>query len=212
MRFNPKRFDRHLKNIGQQVAWRRAFACACVNPASGAPDPKHTLCGGKGRFWADPVDTVVGIAKQVVTPEMAALGIWDSGDMVMTVPQESPMWAEAGKFDRVVLRNSTDVFSQPLTRGGVNEKLIFPVASVSRCFWLHPTTRMPVDGALPVIVNGVPTWPNGGEPPPGVTYSLTGQKFDEYFILDSLPSDRNEHSGMQLPKRISLRKFDLFGR
>jgi hypothetical protein len=214
MRFNSAAFDRHLGNIGQRVAWRRSYACACVNPNSGAPDPKHALCSGKGRIWDEAINTVCGIAKQTVSPEMAALGIWDSGDMVMTVPQSSPMWADAGKFDRVVLKNSTDVFSQPMMRGGVTEKLLFPVASVSRCFWLDPTTRLIVEGGIPVIgADGKPTWPGGvGEPPPATSYSLTGQKYDEYFVYDALPSDRNEHSGMRLPKRVTLRKYDLFGR
>lgn len=214
MRFNAQAYDKFLANIGQQVAWRRSYSCACVNPQSGAPDPKHALCAGKGRIWADPVDTVCGIAKQVVEPEMAALGQFDSGDMTMTVPQSSPMWAYAGKFDRVVLKNSTDVFSQPLVRNGPVEKLLFPVHSIDRCFWLHPTTRLVVEGGLPVISDaGVPSWPGGvGEPPPGMVYSLTGQKFDEFFVFNSLPSDRNEHSGLRLPKRIVLRKWDLFGR
>jgi hypothetical protein len=56
------------------------------------------------------------------------------------------------------------------------------------------------------------SWPNGGGPPIGVTYSLTGTKFDEYFIFLNLPSDRNEHEGARLPKKVTLRKWDLFGR
>lgn len=213
MQLNPSRFNRHIFNLGQAVSWRRSYACACVNPASGSADPKHQLCGGKGRIWTDPVDTVVGVAQQVVTPEMAALGIWDSGDMTMTVPSDSPMWDSAGKFDRVLLKNSTDVFSQPFTRGAPNEKVIFTIEKIERCFWLHPTTRQIVEGGIPVVSSaGVLSWPNGGEPPPGTTYSLTGTKFDEYYIIDSLPSDRNEHRGKHLPKKVSLRKFDLFGR
>lgn len=48
MRLNPAAFDRFLTGIGQQVLWRRAYACACVSLQSGAPDPKHALCSGKG--------------------------------------------------------------------------------------------------------------------------------------------------------------------
>ena len=214
MRFSPARFDRHLANMGQQVLWRRAYACACVNPTSGAPDPKHALCGGKGRIWVEPVQTVIGVTQQEVTPEMIAAGVWESGDMVATVPQASPMWASAGRFDRLTLLNSTDVFSQPYTRGAPNARIIFAVASIERCFWLHPQTRLIVEGGLPVVdANGFLSWPGGvGEPPPATTYSLTGQRFDEYYILDHLPSDRNEHSGARLPKKINLRKFDLFNR
>ena len=212
MRFNPARFNRHLANIGQQILWRRSYACACVNPASGAPDPKHALCSGKGRLWDDPVQSVVGVSRQVVTPEMVAAGVFDSGDMTMTIPENSPAWS-AGRFDRVVLLNSTDPFSMPFTRGAPSERMLFTPATIDRCFWLHPTTRQVVEGGLPVVsAAGLPSWPNGGEPPPGFTYSLTGTRFDEYYVFDQMPSDRNEHSGMRLPKRVQLSRWDLFGR
>src|SRR5574344_1187428 len=100
MRFNPAAFDRHLNNIGQKVQWRRSYACACVNPASGAPDPKHALCAGKGRIWDKPVDTVAGIARQETLAEWMKAGLWESGDMVLSIPQASPLW-DAGQFDRV---------------------------------------------------------------------------------------------------------------
>ena len=45
-----------------------------------------------------------------------------------------------------------------------------------------------------------------------MVYSLTGKKFDEYFIFGQYPSDRNQHSGMRLPRKLVARKWDLFGR
>lgn len=213
MRLNPARFNRHLKNIGQQVGWRRSYACACADPVSGAPDAKHVLCGGKGRLWDAPIDSVCGVAKQEVNPEQAALGVYDTGDMTMTVGSDSPIWANAGRYDRIILWNSTDVFSQPFQRGAASERVLFTVENITRCFWLSADRLSTVEGGIPVIGgDGRLTWPNGGEPPLGTKYSLTGTRFDEYFIIDSLPSDRNEHSGAQLPKRIQMRKWDLFGR
>ncbi len=214
MRFNAARFDSFLQNIGQQVDWRRSYACACVNPDSGAPDPKHALCQGKGRIWDPPVSTVTGIASQQVQLEWQNSGLYENGDMVLSIPQASPLW-DAGQFDRILMRNSTDVFSQPLTRGAPNERLLFKPAKLVRCFWLHPQyPNQIVEGALPVVdANGNLSWPGGvGEPPPGTKYSLTGEKFDEYFIFLGLPSDRNQHGGMRLPKRVTARKWDLFGR
>lgn len=213
MRFNPGAFDNFLTGIGQQVTWRRSFACACVNPASGAPDPKHTLCGGKGRIWDPPVATVTGVASQKVQMQWAQSGMWEAGDMVLSVPQISPLW-EAGQFDRVTAMNSTDVFSQPFVRSAPTERLLFQPASITRCFWLDPVTRGIVEGGRPVIgADGRPSWPgNVGEPPPGASYSLTGTKYSEYFIWGDLPSDRNQHSGMRLPRRVVARKWDLFGR
>ena len=213
MKFNAAAFDRHLNNIGQQVLWRRSYACACVNPASGAPDPKHALCMGKGRLWDQPIETVTGIARHEVQAQWAQSGLWESGDMVLSIPQASPLW-NSGQFDRVTMLNSTDVFSQPLVRGAPTERLLFVPISVDRCFWLHPLTRDIVEGAPPVFdASGVPSWPGGvGEPPPGATYSVTGKKNTEYYLFGAWPSDRNQHGGVRLPKRVIARKWDLFGR
>lgn len=214
MKFNPARFDSFLTGIGQEVKWRRSYACACVSLDSGAPDPKHSLCQGKGRVWDAPIKTVTGIASQNVQLEWQNSGLYESGDMVLSIPQSSPLW-DAGQYDRILLLNSTDVFSQPFTRGAPNERLLFTPARFTRCFWLHPQNQNQiVEGGLPVVDgSGHLSWPGGvGEPPPGTKYSLTGEKFDEYFVFLSLPSDRNEHSGMRLPKRVTARKWDLFGR
>lgn len=212
MRLNPVAFNRHLNHMGQKLKWRRSYACACVNSDSGQPDPKHVLCGGKGRLWDDPIDVVAGVTKQDTNTEWNASGLFEAGDMIMSIGEDCPAW-DAGQFDRIVMLNSTDVFSQPLRRGAPNERLLFNVDKLIRVFWLHPTTRQPVDGTLPdVDANGNLSWPNGGAPPMGATYSLTGTKFDEYFVFQNLPSDRNEHSGARLPKKVQLRKWDLFGR
>lgn len=214
MRFNPAAFDRHLANIGQEVLWRRSFACACVDRRSGNPDPKHALCQGKGRLWNPPVKTVTGIASQKVEAEWAQSGLWESGDMVLSIPQSSPLW-DAGQFDRVTMLNSTDVFSQPLVRGDVTERLLFQPVSIIRCFWLSPADRnVVVEGRAPVVdANGNLSWPGGvGEPPPGTSYSLTGEKNSEYYVFGAFPSDRNQHQGMRLPKKVVARKWDLFGR
>lgn len=214
MRFSSARFDRHIANMGQDALWKRSWACSCVSPTSGAPDPKCRLCTGRGWFWDAPVKTVVGVPRQDTYIKQAVLGPWEDGDMMLTIPQNSPIWDLCGRFDRVVMLNSTDVFSQPLVRGAVTEKLNFTVVKLHRVFWRNPTTHALVEGGIPVIgVDGRPTWPGGaGEPPPGMAYSITGEKNAEYFILDHLPSDRNEHRGMRLPKRVKMRKFDLFGR
>jgi hypothetical protein len=215
MRLNPAAFDNFLGgNIGQDLLWRRRYSCACTNPSSGAPDPRHALCGGKGHLWDPSVPTRAGVANQQTLPELQAAGLWESGDMVLSIPQSAGgFYDNCSMFDRVIMMNSDDVFSQPLTRGGAGERLIFSVRSIDRCFWLHPTTRLVVEGGVPVVdANGGLTWPNGGEPPPGTIYSLTGTKFNEYFVFMRFPSDRGEHFGARLPKKVVLRKFDLLNR
>lgn len=198
--------------MGQEVLWRRSYACACVNPDTGAPDPKHVACKGKGRIWNAPVKTVIGIPSHSTYAKLIAAGLWDSGDMALTIPRSSPMWAAGGRFDRITMLNGTDVFSLPLKRGAPSERLLFKPATITRVFWLDPTTREPVDGPIPTVDDdGVITW-GAGAPAAGVSYSMTGTRYPEYFIFDQYPSNRNEHSGAQLPKKVQLRRFDLFNR
>lgn len=213
MRFNPTRFDRHIQNIGQRVLWRQSFACACVSPSSGQPDPKHALCSGKGRIWSAPVSTVTGVPSQSTQAKWAGMGMYASGDMVLSIPQSSPMW-DAGQYDRITALDSTDHFSQPLVRGAPSERLLFQPVRITRVFWLDTTTRLPVAGGLPVVgADGIPVWVDGvGEPAMGTTYSITGERNNEYFLFDNYPSDRNQHSGMRLPKRVIARQWDLFSR
>lgn len=212
MRFSPQRYNRFLNNIGQDVEWRRAWSCSCVNPSSGSPDAKCRLCVGKGYIWDPAVKTRVGIASQDLQTKWAKMGRWEAGDMVLVVPECSVLW-DAGKFDRVTQLNSTDRFSLALVHGSPAEKLQFVTVDVDRCFWRDPATHTLIEGGIPEIVNGVPTWPGGvGEPPAGLGYSLTGTRRSEYFVYDTLPSDRNQHAGARLPKQVVMRRFDLFGR
>lgn len=214
MRFNAAAFDTFLTGIGQTVKWRRAYACPCVSPHSGQPNPKHALCQGKGRLWNPAVETVTGIASQKVQAEWQASGQYENGDLVLTIPQVSPLW-DAGPFDRVLMMNSTTTFSMPLAHGEPSERLLFSVASLQRCFWIHPQNASQiVEGVVPAVdANGNLSWAGGaGEPPPGAIYSLSGTKFDEYFVFTNLPSDRNQHQGLRLPKKAIARKWDLFGR
>lgn len=210
MQFNPGAFNAFLASMGQQVQWRRSFVCPCAK--SGTPDPKHALCLGKGHLWDEPIGAVVGVTSQQASMELIQAGQYDSGDMVMTIPENCELWDLAGQYDRIMLLNSSDVFSQSMIHGSPTERLLFKPKSITRVMWLHPTTKELVTGGIPdVDANGNLTWADG-EPPPGATYSLTGDKFDEYFIFGPYNSDRNEHSGYRLPKKSLLRKFDLLGR
>lgn len=213
MRFSRTAFNRHLNNIGQRVLWRASYACPCVNRNSGAPDPKCPLCTGVGRVWDGAVETVVGVASQKTQERWAKLGMYEVGDMVLSIPENSPMWDRGGQFDRVTSLNGLDGFSEVLTRGAPSEKLRFQVNTITRVFWRNPQDpRLMVEGGIPTVdEQGRLTW-SANEPPPGVTYSITGDRFSEYFMIDGFPSDRNQHSGMRLPKNVVLRKWDLFGR
>lgn len=211
MRFQTTAFNRHLANIGQQVMWARSFACPCLNPASGQPDPRCPQCQGKGHLWNPAIKTVCGIASQNTQKSWAQSGMWTDGDMVITIPANSPAW-DMGQFDRVTMLNDDERFSMSLVRGAPTERLLFKAHKIERVFWLHPQTKAMVEGGIPTIDDaGRPSWA-AGAPPAGVSYSITGQRRPEYYCLTQMPSSRNEHSGMPLPVRAVLRRFDLLGR
>lgn len=212
MRLNPNAFNRHVVNMGQKLLWRPAFACSCVNPVSGAPDPKCKLCNKTGRIWEAPQETVAAPASQKTQAEWAKFGTWESGDLVVTIPENSVMW-NSGQFDRVTMLNATDRFSKPMTRGAPNDSLaLISVKSIERVFWKNPVTQVLVEGGIPTVDKaGKLTWTER-EPPVGVTYSITGWKFSDYFYFGDFPQSRNMHQGVRLPKRVVLRRWDLLGR
>lgn len=195
--------------MGQKFTWQKAFRCPCVNEYSGAADPSCPNCGGKSWFWNKPVDAIAGVASQQTQLRWAQFGLWQDGDIVVSIPESSPMY-DMGQFDRALLLNSTDTFSLPLMHGGPNERVNEPVEKVTRVFWLNPAGGI-VDGAIPLLVDGVPTWDTGG-PPVGTRYTITGTRYNEFFCWGNFPSNRMEHQGARLPKRVVLRKFDLFGK
>lgn len=213
MQFSAERFNRHLDNIGQRVLWSRSWACPCRNPTSGSADPQCPLCVGRGRIWDEAVETVVGVANQQTQVKWAKMGQWEAGDMVVSLPESSEAWDWGGQYDRVVTLNGLDGFSDVYQRGAPSERLRLPINSITRVYWLSADRKSVIEGGIPVLDDrGRPSWPNGGEPPAGMRYSISGDRFSEYYMLDSFPSDRNEHQGMRLPKRVVLRKFDFLGR
>jgi hypothetical protein len=213
MQLNPAAFNRFLRNIGQQATWRRAYSCACLNPASNAPDARCLHCRGKGTIWpGEPVPTVVGMSSQKTQAKWAAMGRYSDGDVVLTVPGDSPMW-DIGQFDRVVMLNATERFSQGLVRGSPAERLNGRILEIERVFWISKQSGNIIDAVLPTISGtGAITFPDGMVPPAGQSYSITGERRPEYYCYENMPSNRNEHSGARLPKNVVLRKFDLWGR
>lgn len=211
MRFSVQKFNRHLNNLGQNYVWRRSYACSCVTPTSGAPDRKCQVCAGKGHFWLDGVACAAATASQKTQAKWEKSGMFEAGDIVVSIPENSPMW-DCGQFDRIMMLNASDRFSMPLTRGATSERIIFTVEKLERVFWKHPQTQAIIEGGLPTIsANGSLTW-TSGEPPPGTSYSITGRKRSEYFVYMDFPRNRNMHYGFRLPKTTVLRRFDLFGR
>jgi len=157
------------------------------------------------------VRTTIGVANQDVQLKWAEFGLWESGDSVAVLPSNSPAY-HMGQFDRVVMLNATDPFSRVLVHGEPNERLLVPVESVSRVFWLDDDGNI-VEGGIPVVSpDGDLSWPNGGEPPLEKPYTINGTRYSEYYCFGPFAADRNEHRGAKLPRRVVLRKWDLMGR
>lgn len=210
MELNPAAFNAHLQHMGQKVLYRKAFACPCKNPHSGASDSKCPHCSGKGYMWDAAVDGVVGVTGSKVQREWAQFGTYESGDSVVSIGSDSSLYG-MGQADRVTMLNATEQFSITMVRGAPDERLIGKVESISRVFWLDAQKALTQGGKPTVADNGTLTWADG-EPPAGVQYGISGSRFMEMFVWGPFPSNRNMHQGAQLPRRVVLRKFDLWGR
>lgn len=212
MRLSPRKFNGMLKEMGQAVEWRRAYLCPCRDPYSGAARQGCPQCHGKGVLWADAVAAWTGVAGMKVAREWAQFGLWESGDVVLTVPSDSPMYA-AGENDRVTMIQSSEPFSTQLTRDGT-DKLPFEVQVIDRVFFLKADDSSIVDCGIPTVADdGSLSWGTPAlAPDPGVQYSVTGRKRPEYYLFREFPNDRAHFGGLSLPRKVILRKFDLFGR
>ena len=173
--FDVSALNAQLREMGQSVAWRHADACPCrnVRDGTGSPDQDCPTCCGKGVIWATAVSAWTGIAGQRVAREWQRFGAYESGDEVLSIPSDSPLYA-IGENDRVVMSQSSEPFSIVLERTG-RERVDFPVVSISRVFWLDPATRAIVEGPIPTVnADGTITWPTPDLPVEPVTTD-TGQ-------------------------------------
>lgn len=203
------RFNIMLNKMGQTVGWRRAHDCPCRDPHSGAANYACPVCKGKGVFWEGAVEGKVAVAGQKVQHNWAKMGEYQSGDQVLSLPSDSPVYV-LGESDRLTMLQSSEPFSQVFTHDGA-EQLTFKVESIARCFWLDASGAV-VDGGGPAVAaDGTLTWASG-EPPAGLQYTLTGRQRPEYFIYREIPQDRAHYGGQQFPRRVVARRMDLFGR
>ena len=100
-----------------------------------------------------------------------------------------------------------------LTRTGT-EKVVGHVTVINSVIWIDPTYNTVVQGSIPsVSPDGAFVWEGTESPPPsGIQYTVTGRRNPEYFLYRDLPQDRAHFGGLALPRRVALRRFDLFGR
>lgn len=208
MKLSPARLNAMLNQVGQTVDWRPGYDCPCKNPDSGAAEYGCPNCGGFGITWGPPQSCKTALAGQKIQREWANFGMWENGDVILSIPSDSALYA-IGEFDRVTFAQSSEPFSLTRKHDG-SEKLTFPVASLNRVFWLADGVE--TEGGIPTVnADGTLTWTDG-MPPDGVQFSITGPRRPEYFCFGNFPQDRAHQGGDALPRRIVLRRFDLFGR
>ncbi|PZP59591.1 MAG: hypothetical protein DI604_32035 [Delftia acidovorans] len=212
-RFNPDWFNEHLEGIGQEILWSAATACPCINPQTRAPDPKCPFCSGRGYEWAPGELTVAGVAGEKYQRKWIEMGLYEDGDIVVTIPESSVIWDKGGEYDRLTMLNATHRFSRVMVKGHPSERLWGPVESIHRVFWRNSNGET-VEGAIPTVnADGTIVFPDDGVSPLNMTrYTIVGNRYSDYFLFRDLTANRNEHSGMRLPKRVVLRRFELMVR
>lgn len=204
MKLSATKFNTLLANMGQSLLWSASQACPCANPYSGAADPECLHCNGKGRIWGDPQVSSAGIVSRDIVRQFAPMAVLDAGDVMLVLPSDQSVYA-LGELDRVILTDRTEPFSMNLI-AGTNSLRCLPVA-VDRVTWIENGAL--VSGDLPChYEDGQLQW--SGAAPPG-NFAVTGRRHPEYFCWQTLPLDRPHHHGEALPRRVILRRFDLFG-
>lgn len=208
MRLSPEKFNALLGEMGQSFIWSKAYACPCINPNSGQPKTNCLVCHGIGRFWDSPITGTAGVVGRDVMKKMSGFGLWDAGDIMLSIPSDSPLYA-LGMYDKVAALNRTEPFSMNFV-AGINDILRFRPQSIDRVTWLDSSQNL-IEGTIPEInADGTLLW-EGVQPPSKATYSMTGRRYPDYFCYDELPLDRAHFHGDPLPRRVVVRRFELYG-
>lgn len=217
-RFDQQAFNTLLSaqpgsdGLGQRVSWRRGWPCPCRNPKTLAARRDCARCQGNGWFWSQPEPGTpwTGLAGMKVAREWATFSEWQSGDVILSIPEASPLWM-VGEMDRIVFTDSSQPFKELLQRGR-SDRIRGTIESIERVFYVDALTQDIEECPIPPWnALGELDWAGISGAPPG-EYSITGRRRPEYFIYKEMPQERAHHAGMPLPRRVVARKWDLFGR
>ncbi len=210
MQLDPRAFNAFFGRIGQDVLWRRADRCPCVDPHSGASRPSCPLCNAQGTIWAPPEPATTAVTGMSTKREFAAFGTWESGDEILSIPSDSPLYA-CGERDRVLMIDSTEPFQAVLIRGETDRLLFTSLGiEIDRAFWIAPGGAEIIEGPIPTVDDsGTIVWQVDAGPPEGGQFSLRGRRHQEYYMVADLPKERAHFHGLPLPRLCQFRKFDL---
>lgn len=211
MQLDPQAFNEFLANWAQAVSWRRADFCPCRSTDTGSPNPACKVCQN-GIIWRAAVSATLAISGQKVQDQWARHGMWTKGDVVCTLAEDQPLY-DMSENDRVLFMQSSVPFSLPRVNTGP-QLMGFVPTKIDRVFWLNEDLTAQVEGKIPDVSDETTelTWSEGGEPPDGTQYTISGRRNPEFFAFMDIAQDRAHHGGKRLPRKIVLRAFDLFGR
>ena len=208
------RFNAQLAVQGQNMTWARASNCPCRSiDVTGSPKPDCNNCDGAGVFWAAPVPCIAGLSGQQVQRQWTAGGQYKSGDVVVSIPSNTPLY-DAGEFDRVMMVNSSESVDYIEVFG--EERARAPWISVDTVFYVDELAQEVTQCTLPTVnADGSLTWstdPAAVLPAQGQQYTIQGRAQLEFFVFQGLVQDRAHYGGLALPRKVALRRFALFGR
>ena len=206
---NEAVFNEFLGDIGATVTWRKASECPCRNSRNGGADPDCPVCEGMRYVWDAGVVTKIGVQALQTQRKFAAFGEWEKGDMLATIPSDSPAYA-VGEYDRFVIEKAELRLSSILTKG-LNDRLKYAtIKSLDRVWSIQGTVAVDYYAGKDFALSGnAIVWSPSATLPDGTQYTVRYFAVPEYFVYLTLPQDRMQ-SDLDLPKKVPLRLMELF--
>lgn len=212
MRLNYARFNQLAHKLGQRIQWRQAHTCPCSDPETGRVDYHCPACQGRGVIWDSAQAGQLALSGQKLQRQWAALGLYERGDVVCTLPSDDPVY-DLAEFARVLFTDSSKPFSALLNHGG-SDNVGPGVQRLDEVLWLDSGVIERAD-PTPALdtATGALSWAGvGNEPAAGTRITVSGRRSPEYYCYMEFPQDRSHQQGDPLPRRVVLRRLDLFGR
>jgi len=207
----PSEFNAFLRIMAQRARWSPSRLCPCRDAYSGAANPGCPVCRGQGVFWTGSKSVSIALSGQRVARAWRDFGMYESGDVVLSIGSDSPAYA-AGENDKLVLTDSTTPYTAVFTRGDQAENWPAELVEVQAVTTI--ANGEPVEMSPPPIPTGggAPSWPALGSPAPGQQYTLTGRRNPSFYVFADFPQDRAHHGGAALPRRVVARLIDLWAK
>lgn len=213
-----------VSDMGQAVEWRKASTCPCIDRTTGGANPTDPVCGGKGYVWKAGENYTMLLVGYDASRMREQYGDMEHGDAVLTIPPfyfnkaKSPWqkitckaYDELGEFDSIIAAEGTERYDHVAVKGG-NEVLPSqrPVALQSVYDVATGAVRSWKVGSEVSLVGRTVTWAPTMGPAADVQYTVTFTARPEFIVVRSLTMLRQHQGGRALPRKVHLRKANLF--